>query len=150
MIKFETFVKLMMMTSSDIDAEALTALRKANAMLKAEGKNWEELITGLVPMENDRPAREEPRPRRQARTSTPPWADDDGFNYDQSDRSSGPSPGSMDYEDWVNGAFEEALAKVRKGSSFRNTLESIHQWWQDKGFLTQAQLRAVLKGAGRI
>ena len=144
MLKFETFVKLMMMTTSDNDAEALVAMRKANGLLKAEGKNWEELITGLVPMEPDRPQREEPPPRRRPRTEAPPWADDGGGGVEV------PHRGSPDYRAFVDGAFEEALAKVRKGSSFRNTVENIHQWWQDKNFLTDPQLRVILKAAGRI
>lgn len=41
----EKFIKLMMLTASDQDGEALTALRKANAMLAAENKNWEEFIS---------------------------------------------------------------------------------------------------------
>jgi hypothetical protein len=146
-LKFETFVKLMMMTTSTSDGEALTAIRKANTLLKAEGKNWEELITGLVPMEPDRPPREEPSPRRRPRTETPPWADD----QEEDDwKAHVPHRHSPEYQTFIFGAFEEALAKVRKGSSFRNTLESIHQWWQDKHFLTDAQLRVVLKAAGRI
>jgi hypothetical protein len=40
----EKFIKLMMLTTSDQDGEALTALRKANAMLAAENKNWEEFL----------------------------------------------------------------------------------------------------------
>ena len=141
MLKFEQFVKLMMMTTSDRDPEALTAIRKANALLKAEGKNWEELITGLVPMENDRPRQEEPSPRRRPREETPPW-EEAGVEV--------PSRGSPNYRAFIDEAFEEALAKVRKGSSFRNTVENIHQWWQDKNFLTDPQLRVILKAAGRI
>jgi hypothetical protein len=142
MLKFETFVKLMMMTTSSHDAEALTAMRKANALLSAEGKNWEELITGLVPMEQER--REEPKSR--PRTETPPWADVNEDDW----MDSVPPNGSPTYQTFVFGAFEEALGKVKKGTSFRNTLEGIHQWWLDKGFLTKAQLRVVLKAAGRL
>ena len=148
MLKFETFVKLMMMTTSDHDREALTALRKANALLKAEGKNWEELITGLVPMEPDRPPPREEEPRGRSRPrpqrETPPWEGEEAWREDV------PRRGSPEYQTFMFGIFEEALAKVRKGSSFRNTVESIHQWWQDKGFLTDAQLRVILKAAGRI
>jgi hypothetical protein len=40
------FIKLMMMTTSDMDGEALTALRMANAMLAEDNLNWEEFCNG--------------------------------------------------------------------------------------------------------
>lgn len=36
----------MMLTASSFDGEALTAIRKANAMLAAEKLNWEEYLSG--------------------------------------------------------------------------------------------------------
>lgn len=42
----ERFTKLMMLTTSDQDGEALSALRMANKMLRASGKNWEAFIAG--------------------------------------------------------------------------------------------------------
>jgi hypothetical protein len=38
----------MMMTTSDKDGEALTAVRKANAMLMAVNMNWEEFLNNVV------------------------------------------------------------------------------------------------------
>jgi hypothetical protein len=142
MLKLETFVKLMMMTTSDKDGEALTAIRKANLLLKAEGKNWEELITGLVPIEREARFQEE-APRRSS-GKAPPWDDDEDW------KKAVPRRGAPEYQTFMYGLFEEALSKVRTGTSFRNTIESIHQWWQDKGFVTDNQLKVVLKAAGRI
>lgn len=127
MIKFQIFVKLMQMTTSDSDAEALVAIRKANAMLKAERKNWEDLITGLVPMTKEAEA---PRPQRR--------------NYEDPLQHEYPSSES------INTAFEEAFNRVNPGSSFYATIESIHTWWEEKGFLTAKQLSVILKAAGRM
>ena len=41
------FVKLMMLTTSANDHEALSALRKANAILADQSVSWEQLINGL-------------------------------------------------------------------------------------------------------
>jgi hypothetical protein len=125
-IKFQIFVKLMQMTTSDSDAEALVAIRKANAMLKAERKNWEDLITGLVPMTKEAEA----RPQRR--------------NYEDPLQHEYPSSES------INTAFEEAFNRVNRASSFYATIESIHTWWEEKGFLTEKQLSVILKAAGRI
>ena len=46
--KQELLIKLLRMTTSDNDGEALTALRKANAFLTAAGWDWEKLILGKI------------------------------------------------------------------------------------------------------
>lgn len=46
MLKLEKFVKLMMLTQSDSDGEALNALRRANKLLKEAGQSWQEFIEG--------------------------------------------------------------------------------------------------------
>jgi hypothetical protein len=40
--------KVMMLTTSDNDSEALAALRKANALLKQRGLNWEDIFAALT------------------------------------------------------------------------------------------------------
>lgn len=45
---FRQLEKLMMMTTSDTDAEALAALRKANEILKRHGYNWTSTFQRLV------------------------------------------------------------------------------------------------------
>src|SRR5262245_16328505 len=48
MMNVEKFIKLMMMTTSPHDGEALTAIRKVNAELAALNCNWEELLHGKL------------------------------------------------------------------------------------------------------
>lgn len=44
------FAKLMMLTTSDKDGEALVAMRKANAMLARDNLNWEEFLQSKAPL----------------------------------------------------------------------------------------------------
>ena len=49
MANLERVVKCLMMTTSDNDSEALSAIRSANAMLKKEGLTWEKVIQSTAP-----------------------------------------------------------------------------------------------------
>lgn len=40
----ERFIKLMMLTTSPNDNEALSAIRMINTHLKAEGKDWDDIF----------------------------------------------------------------------------------------------------------
>jgi hypothetical protein len=46
--KQELLIKLLRMTESDNDAESLSALRKANTLLRNAGWDWERLINGKI------------------------------------------------------------------------------------------------------
>lgn len=122
------FVKLMMMTSSSHDAEALTAIRKANAMLASANVNWEEFL-GAVET-----AKTAPPPR-----SDSGFSDVHGPGYDGS--------GACRDAAIVEPMFEQAFVKVRPGSSFRDFLDSLREWWEEKGYLTQRQFQALRKAA---
>jgi hypothetical protein len=47
----ERLIRLLRMTESDRDAEALIAIRKTNAMLKANGASWSDVIDLPTPAE---------------------------------------------------------------------------------------------------
>lgn len=51
--KQELLTKLLMLTTSNNDAEALQAVRKANALLKASGWDWQQLINGKITIVED-------------------------------------------------------------------------------------------------
>jgi hypothetical protein len=54
----DKLIKILSLTSSDNDAEALSAIRMANSLIKSKGLTWEEIIA--------RPARPKiPKPRAQ-------------------------------------------------------------------------------------
>lgn len=50
---FSTLKRLMMLTTSDSDAEALAALRKANALLLANGVDWDRVFGRTVQVINE-------------------------------------------------------------------------------------------------
>jgi hypothetical protein len=117
-IDFEKFIKLMMMTTSDHDHEALVALRKANAMLDSVDRNWEELLRGKVTMQV-------------------PWP------------SSGKSSQRHTDAGEINAMFSELMTTVPYNSSFRVFIEDVHDWWERKGFLTNAQYNALKRSIQR-
>lgn len=51
--KHQLLVKLLKMTTSNTDAEALVAIRKANALLTEAGWDWEKLMTGKIVVVGD-------------------------------------------------------------------------------------------------
>jgi hypothetical protein len=112
-------IKLMMLTTSSNDHEALSALRMANAMLAADNVNWEEFLTAV-----------ETTKQRAASSS--------GFS----------NVGSVHYTDPddIDPMFDAALRNVKTGG-YRDFIESVHEWWETNGFLTEKQYRAIRKAA---
>jgi hypothetical protein len=115
----DKFIKLMMMTTSDHEQEALTALRMANAMLAAENKNWEELLKDNISM-------------WKARREAP------GGGYTR----------HVDPVE-IEGMFEYLFRTVAVDSSFRIFVEDVYTWWQRRGFLTAAQFAALKRAIER-
>lgn len=68
--KQEQLIKLLGMTTSANDAEALAFMRKANALLAAAGWSWEKLIRGKIRVLED-PFKSIPEPRVQPTASRP-------------------------------------------------------------------------------
>jgi hypothetical protein len=63
--KQELLIKMLGMTTSDNDGQALVAIRKANAFLLANGWDWDRLIRGKITIVED-PFKSIPTPPRQA------------------------------------------------------------------------------------
>jgi hypothetical protein len=68
----ERLIRLLRMTESDQDAEALIAIRKTNDMLRASGMGWSDVIGP--------PASAEPRP-----VASTEWSDVSREGYESSD-----------------------------------------------------------------
>jgi len=51
--KHELLLKLLKMTGSDNDAEALVAIRKATALLSSAGWDWDKLLSGKITVVGD-------------------------------------------------------------------------------------------------
>jgi hypothetical protein len=126
--KAELFTKLMMLSTSCHDQEALAALRKANDILAQSKVSWAELLDALS-RDDAAPA---PPPRR--RSPEPEFTDVEPF-ADRKHR---------------NKAEIELMFTVlrdRKLGSFQKFVDSVHGFWIRTGFLTTKQYDALRKAA---
>ena len=132
------FVRLMMMTTSPNDNEALVAMRKANAVLASANVNWAEFLSALSASQKyvDNEFRKPPSQRRR-NTSTDNVFSDIG--------KSSSSLHKFDDANEIDPMFEDAFSNA--SGSFANFLESVHEWWIEKGFLTEKQYYAVKRAA---
>lgn len=119
-IKFDQFVKLMMMTTSTHDGEVLNAIRMANSMLASTNQNWDELLHSKVRME--------------APSSSRPQASGKRRHTDARE---------------IDPMFQELFDTVSQSSSFYKFVESVHTFWEQNGFLTDNQYQAISKAARR-
>lgn len=113
---FEIFIKLMMLSTSPNDGEALTALRKANAKLHSIGRNWEELLRGKVAV-SDFP-------------DAPSLGGDLRRGIKHTDAA-------------IQIILDDLMSEVRGG--FRDYIESVNEWWETRGYLTDKQYEVIKK-----
>jgi len=111
----EKFFKVVNLSTSPVDGEALSAIRKAHAMLKAQDTTWEMVILG-----HPRKAEftEEPSPKKEKKKS--------GGNDD----------------DLIKHMFSVVRVSV-KGRSSEDFIDSIHIFYNTAGFLTAKQRSAL-------
>lgn len=133
-------IKLMMLTTSDNDGEALTALRKANKILAAAKVNWAELLgdrkvdnSFRVPPSKRADPPSSPRPR--PRPPEPKW---ESFGDDE--RFTGPE---------INEYFDKIARRKNLTEGFGAFIESVHTWWDVRGYLTKKQYDTIRKTAER-
>lgn len=117
---FKVFVKLMGMTTSSNDGECLNAIRMANVQLAKTGQTWEDLLAGKVKMISDSVFGDAPSPLDKSKSSA---------RHTDADE--------------INRIFEKLLDTVPPGNSFRSFVESVHEWWEQKQFLTDAQYTSL-------
>jgi len=72
--KHVLLLKLLKMTASDNDGEALSAMRKANALLTAAGWDWDRLMSGKIVVIEDPFASIGVPESAQATMNSTPWA----------------------------------------------------------------------------
>lgn len=134
-VDLERLVKLMRMTESAHDGESLNALRLANKMLRAAGKHWGDvLVAGSTSSDDYRTA---PSKRR-------------GFNSKPSTAQYGSAAPRQKYdghkgrnEDPEIRAWLEALNGRRHSIDFQMFLGSVTEFYENNGYLTDAQYSAV-------
>lgn len=120
------FVKVMALTTSDKDGEALAALRIANKMLAAEKMTWGEVLTGV--------SRELKVSIQREYTADEPWV----------------SPHLKD-KVMINLMFTSVYSQPRTGNeSFWQWLDDVHEKWIRYGQLTQGQYTALRNSYKRV
>src|ERR1035437_5238070 len=129
-----TFTKIMMLTTSSNDSEALAALRKANNILREPKVSWEELLNATAPKPADQSFRTPPSQRKR------PAADWNDVNSNKGIRYTD--------EDEINPMFEKAFAN-NNSAGFGEFLSSIHIWWTNRGWLSEKQYDALKRSVER-
>lgn len=120
--QFEIFIKLMMLTTSDNEAEANVARCKANAILAGMNRNWEELLRGKVAVSDfpDAPSMGGP-----LHTSS--------------------GSGVKHTDPFITTMFDDLLNSLSNNNSFKSFVEDVHRFWEEKGFLTEKQYQSIKK-----
>jgi hypothetical protein len=72
----ERLVKLLNMTDSQHDGEALTAIRRSNALLRQSKTSWAEVLTPLNQPQQVSPPKSEVEPKSAPRQKTAGWGSD--------------------------------------------------------------------------
>jgi hypothetical protein len=130
----DRLTKLMQMTTSDHDGEALNALRMANKMLDTEKVTWGEILAAGRTINIGISYRHEPETRSPAPyKAEEPW-----------------QPPHLHDKAVIDLMFRTIYARPRTGNDgFWEFIDSVHQWYLDKGWLTQSQYNAIRRSYKR-
>ena len=126
--KFELFIKLMKLTTTPVDGECLSAIRKANNMLAEANIDWDDLLKSKVKIIQGK-----------------------GSEGAVSGRTSSAS-GVKKYsnEQQINEMFNAVFANTSRTSSFYSFLNSLKDWFDTNGYLTEKQYHALRNSYERI
>lgn len=121
------FSKLMGKTATSNDNEALMAIRRANKMLSEAKITWEEIAIALDKFNDAYP---QDGPRKAPETN---WEDftPHGHHTDAQE---------------INRLFVRVRTR-NHNASFEAFLDSINDWWLEKGFLTRKQYQRLKAAA---
>ena len=119
----DKLVKLLNLTRSSNDAEALSAIRKANDLISTYDTGWDELLNVKPAMILRKDSHTRPKP-------PPPTQTVQGkFSGER-------------VEFMLDEYSKEAERNSKKENSF---MQSLCDWYDDKGFLTEKQYNALEK-----
>lgn len=119
--------KLLALTTSDNDAEALSAMRKANEIIKGENLTWAELVT----------IEAQPLVSITVQRHAPTAGTVDGDDKDW-------QPPHLREARIIDPMFQAIYSQPRTGNEeFWQWLDSVHEQWRTKSRLTPNQYNAV-------
>lgn len=123
-------LKLLALTTSDNDGEALNAMRKANAYIRSWDKTWEDVLT------TERVVNISLRTPQQ-----------DVYKGDDADW----DPPHLRDKVVIDTMFRAIYAQPRSDNhEFWNFMDSVHQQWLNKKRLTAGQFNAVRRCYSRV
>lgn len=134
--------KLMALTTSDNDHEALQAVRAANRLLAKAKVRWPDVL--LRPRESRAGPRERPAASPYSEEMGQQAAQAAQWAWDAAQRDL--SEMLRDAAE-VRGMFEDAFAGATPGSSVWDFLKSLEGQWQRRGKLTTKQREALARTA---
>ena len=103
---YAMFLKLMNLTTSSYDGEALNAIRMANAVLARTNQTWEDLLKNKIVMVAP--------PPDATRPATKSYVRHDNANE-------------------INGYFEDLYDRGSRLGTFKQWVDSVHEWWEREG-----------------
>lgn len=125
--------KLLAMTTSDNDGEALNAMRMANALIKAADKTWADVLSNGGTTINIAVQRAQP--------AAQPYAGEDADW----------SPPHLTDTVLIDAMFRVIYASPRSDNEeFWQWVDSVHQYWLDKRRLTPKQYQGIRRTYTRI
>lgn len=140
----DRLTKLMMMTTSASDGEAVIALRKANAMLKESGINWQEILLGRQATMRG-PVRPDPSPPPRRSPPPPPPPSQRGKKKGVSSKAYDDEPDLRD-ADMITSVIEHLLETVNPTTGYYAYVERMQKTFEKKGRLTVAQFDGLKRG----
>lgn len=145
--QFATLKKLMMLGANNpFDIEAVRAFRKATEVLAAAGYDWNKALDRVIKVV-DLSALEDTTVRVEEgvvkKTINPPPTGP----RPPPPRAQAAPPRRDDRYEGIDGDFELAIGTA--DGSFLDTLESIHEQYERKGYLSDNQLQVVRDAAER-
>lgn len=143
----ERLAKLMMMTTSASDGEAVVALRKANTMMQAAGINWQEMLLGKQATMRG-PVRPSPPPPRRSPPPPPPPSQRGGNKPKREGVRSNAFDDEPDLRDadMITSVIEHLLETVNTTSGYYAFVERMQGVFERKGRLTKGQFDALRQG----
>lgn len=130
--ELKMLIKLMGMTTSSSDNEALNACRMANKWLQSKGYNWHDLLTGKVTVEAD-PFAAAPSVSVNVHNAAPRYA-------------AAAPPRQYDNIKEIEGFFTKLELKYLP-PSVQDNINRIQTEWKRKGFLLYGDYSALKKEA---
>lgn len=124
--------KILEMTGSDKDGEALNAARMATSMVHDAGETWDSVLGSQAP--------------RQVTVTVTRHA-----APEQRDQPEGWVPPHLSDKVTIDMMFRAVFAQPRTGNEeFWQFMDSIHNWFQVHGALTQKQYQALRSSYARV